>query len=54
MRDARSVWDLEGHTNPKGEPQPARKGILTNVLVNTGAGWHIAVTQNTDIVVPNP
>lgn len=51
---ARSVWDLEGHTSPTGEPQPPRKGILTNVLANGPAGWKIVTSQNTDIVTPPP
>ena len=49
---ARSTWDLVGHTTPTGEPQPPRKGILTNVLVKGDGGWQIVVTQNTDIVPP--
>jgi uncharacterized protein (TIGR02246 family) len=49
---ARSLWNLEGHTNPTGEPQPPRTGILTHVLLKQQDGWHIVVTQNTDIVVP--
>lgn len=51
---ARSVWYLEGHTSPAGEPQPARTGILTNVLVRSLGSWRIAVTQNTDMVPPKP
>lgn len=51
---SRSVWDLEGHTSPAGEPQPARKGIFTNVLQKKDGGWQIVVAQNTDIVVPKP
>lgn len=47
---ARSTWRLEGQTTMKGAPVPGRTGILTNVLVRSGAGWKIAVTQNTDIV----
>lgn len=51
---ARSLWDLEGHTTPTGEPQPARKGILTNVLAKGPAGWKVVSSQNTDIVPPPP
>jgi uncharacterized protein (TIGR02246 family) len=51
---ARSVWELEGHTSPVGEPQAPRKGILTNVLAQTSSGWQIVITQNTDIVAPKP
>lgn len=51
---ARSLWDLEGHTSPTGEPRAPRKGILTNVLANGPAGWKIVTSQNTDIVAPLP
>jgi uncharacterized protein (TIGR02246 family) len=51
---ARSVWELQGHTNPAGEAQAPRRGILTNVLVKREPGWQIVVAQNTDIVVPKP
>lgn len=47
---ARSLWELAGHTNAAGEPQPTRKGWLTHVLVKSEGGWSIAVTQNTDLV----
>ncbi|WP_157971443.1 SgcJ/EcaC family oxidoreductase [Dyella sp. C9] len=46
----RSTWHLVGQTTMKGDPVPDRTGILTNVLVRSGAGWLISVTQNTDIV----
>ena len=43
---ARSLWDLEGHTTPTGEPQPARKGILTNVLAKGPAGWKSSAAEH--------
>ena len=50
----RSLWDLDGHTSPTGEPQPPRKGIVTNVLAHGPTGWKIVTSQNTDIVAPAP
>lgn len=51
---ARSTWELNGHLSPDGRAAPTRRGIITNVLKKSEAGWQIVVTQNTDILERPP
>lgn len=51
---AHITWNLAGDKGPNGQASGARRGIMTQTLVNRDGSWSIVTCQNTDIVLAIP
>ncbi len=47
-------WEMEGATDPQGNPTPGRRGLLNLMMTKDGGKWEVAVMHNLDLVAPPP